>query len=571
METARQQINEDEEGFRNRDGVVVPQRVAKHLMDRFHILTPQDTREIKLYSDGIYQDNGEAELRQEMEMLLDEDCSRKMKKEVLSSIKDRTQVSRDELEVDKRYVNLENGVYDLEEHELKDHSPEYTFFSKHPVKYDEEADCPKVKEFVREVVPTEEDYKAIQELFGYALYRDIPIDQAFMFEGEGSNGKSTLIDLLTKFVGEHNVSGVPLQKLGKRFNKKEMFDKNLNVDADLGDGDINYTSAFKKLIAGDRVRGDVKYSDPIRFRPYAKHVYAANQVPETEDETRAFYRRWNIIEFPKTFTSADLNDGNPDKDPEILEKLTRNEELSGVFNWAIEGLERLLEQGKFSNSESVKATKERYRQTSDPVKAFIDSKVTQDSENVIPKSVVYERFKRYCEENDQPVKPQQNLTKKLKSMMHVGQERPNLDEEEAGEYGLEPGRVRCYKGVDVQGVQGGDINHRTCTRRKTVSDTPADSPDDDNGDNPDGSDQEENDYISGTPDEEEIKDRVSKMQTDYDDNRVPIPEVREFFIETYGERESVKQKLNPENRETGIGLLIKEGDLIEQNNRVMCL
>jgi len=86
-------------------------------------------------------------------------------------------------------------------------------------------------------------------------------------------------------------------------------------------------------------------------------------------------------------------------------------------------------------------------------------------------------------------------------------------------------------------------------------------------------DQEENedDYVDSVPDKHEIKDRVEKIQNRIDGNKVPIPKIQEFFRETYGDRDRVNQVLDPENSDAGIGHLIHEGKLIEDQNRVLPL
>ena len=62
----------------------------------------------------------------------------------------------------------------------------------------------------------------------------------------------------------------------------------------------------------------------------------------TDEQNTGMWRRINVIEFPKTFSEDEM-------DVELTGKLVA--ELSGIFNWALEGYKRLRNQ-KFIFSES---------------------------------------------------------------------------------------------------------------------------------------------------------------------------------------------------------------------------
>jgi putative DNA primase/helicase len=80
-------------------------------------------------------------------------------------------------------------------------------------------------------------------------------------------------------------------------------------------------------------------------------IFGANELPTTRDTKNAFWERWILLEFPYTFISKNIYDTLPEsekkmvkiKDENIIEKITSQDEMSGLFNWALEGLHRLLE------------------------------------------------------------------------------------------------------------------------------------------------------------------------------------------------------------------------------------
>ena len=175
------------------------------------------------------------------------------------------------------------------------------FLKKIPIKYNPNADCPKIKEFINQIM-REEDVVVLQELAGYCLWKDYPIQKAFALVGEGSNGKSTFLRLLTKLLGKENVSSISLQDLvNNRFAVANLYGKLANIFADLPPEILKDTAKFKMLTGGDIITAEKKFKNPFKFYNYAKLIFSCNRLPVTYDDTTAFFRRWVIINFPNTF------------------------------------------------------------------------------------------------------------------------------------------------------------------------------------------------------------------------------------------------------------------------------
>ncbi len=171
----------------------------------------------------------------------------------------------------------------------------------------------------------------------------------------------------------------------------------MNVFADLPSQSLNMTSSFKMLTGGDTIGAEKKFHDYYSFVNYARLVFSANKPPKIYDEdSYAFWRRWIIIEFPNQFTGTD-------KDINLLSKLTSKEELSGLLNIALNGLERLLKNSTFSYRKSIDETTEYYLRASDPIYAFVQDRCEQDSEAWISKDDLYDAFCKYCEKNGIPL------------------------------------------------------------------------------------------------------------------------------------------------------------------------
>ncbi|MEW6069546.1 MAG: phage/plasmid primase, P4 family, partial [Candidatus Thermoplasmatota archaeon] len=292
-----------------------------------------------------------------------------------------------------------------------------------PIKYKPEADCPKIKKFLSEIL-AEDDIPIIQELFGYALLKDYHIQKAFMFVGEGANGKSTLLALFKSFLGSKNVSSIALQDLEtNRFASSALYDKLANIYADLTDRAMHQTGKFKMLTGGDIIPSEKKFKDSFSFVNYAKLIFSANKLPETRDDTSAFFRRWAIINFPNVFEGDKA-------DPKILEKLTTEEELSGIFNWSVEGLKRLLQNGCFSYSKTTEDVRDLYERMASPLLAFIKDRIELDPKSYILKDHFYSEFVNYCKENKLPTKAKNVIGLELpRYIPSIKSERKRLENE----------------------------------------------------------------------------------------------------------------------------------------------
>ena len=330
----------------------------------------------------------------------------------------------------KHLIAVENGVIDLRTLEFKPHDPKYLVIQKLPVRYDPNADCPRIKKFFREVMHPE-DIPVAEEMIGYCLYKDNPFHKAFCVLGDGANGKSTFLMLIRAFLGAENTTSISLQALvDNRFAIAELYGKLANIYADLPDEALKRTGTFKMVVSGDPITGERKFQPFFTFRPYAKQIFSANKLPEARDDTDAFFRRWILINFPNKFEGDKA-------DPNILKKLTTPEELSGLLNLALKGLKRLLEQGHFSYGKTTEELREQYIRMSDSVGAFIMDEIEISSEDFIPKKELYSKYCEYCRDNKLPAVSEQTFHKKIHQYVRVEDYRPRINGK----------RVTCWKGI----------------------------------------------------------------------------------------------------------------------------
>jgi P4 family phage/plasmid primase-like protien len=194
-----------------------------------------------------------------------------------------------------------------------------------------------------------------------------------MLVGPGANGKGVFIKIIEALVGLENSSHVTLHDLDSdRYAAAGLYCKMVNTFADLKSQKLSSTGIFKTLVSGDSIRAQHKYEHPFNFRNYATLIFSANKIPETDDKTYAYYRRWLILAFEKVFEDEA-------KDIKLLEKLTTPEELSGLLNLALIALKQLRKDNGFKDV-SVEKVRKEYEEKSNLVKAFLDANCKIDME-----------------------------------------------------------------------------------------------------------------------------------------------------------------------------------------------
>ncbi len=226
------------------------------------------------------------------------------------------------------------------------------------------------------------------EVIGYCLYKTAQYEKAIMLVGTGSNGKSVFLKIVEALVGPQNTSHVPLQGLDKdRFAAAGLYCKMVNSFADLKQIKLSSAGTFKTLVSGDRIRAQNKFQQPFDFNNYAKLIFSANKIPESEDETYAYYRRWLILEFSKVF--------DDNKDTNLISKLTTQQELSGLLNLALVALKQLRKNNGW-NDIAVEKIRQKYEEKSNTVKAFLTADCIIDLTDPMCDTLTTDFYAAYC-------------------------------------------------------------------------------------------------------------------------------------------------------------------------------
>ena len=385
-------VDVDPDRFQDDSGHLSHGKVAYFLLELHRFATYSDSREVLVYDPrtGIYR-SAEPVVGGMVEGFLREKTSGPFVKEVLGHVERRSYRSRIQFDAQPGLV-VANGVLDPLTGQLGEWDSARLDTVRLPVRFVLGADCPLFIRFVEEVAP--QHVAVVQEMIGYCLLKAYPIHRAFLLVGDGANGKSTLQKVVEALLGPANVSSVSLQQLagGSNFATAQLTGKLANLCADIPSRPLRDTGTFKALTGGDLVYAERKFQHPYEFTSFAKLLFSANRVPLSEDESPAFYGRMTLLGFPQAFTGDRAN-------PDLLAVLTTEAELSGILNWAVEGLRRLLRQGDVSDAPTEEEARDAYVRLSDPVAAFFGDRCLQDVDApALPKDDVYEAYAAYCKE-----------------------------------------------------------------------------------------------------------------------------------------------------------------------------
>jgi len=402
--------------------------IVNYILNKEYIYTTRDDEhsEMWIYREGIYVPQGKTYLKELIREILGDGYTTYLTNEVINKIESETYIEQDTF-FNIKYKNkiaVMNGILILSEGKLEPFNPKEIYFNKLPIKYDKTKDCPTIKKHFENVLHHKEDIPVLQELFGYLLYKDYCIEKAFMFTGNGRNGKGKTLELMKRFLGIDNCSNIPLQQIETdNFALGEFFNKLANLGGDISSNALKDTGAFKNLTGRDLISASRKFKTRVNFTNYAKLIFCANELPITYDITPAFFNRWVLLNFPHTFISEqEINKMDESErknykiaDKNIIDRLSDKDELSGLLNWALEGIKRLLEQEDFSYSKSISEVKSQWLRLSNSATAFVMDELEEQYGFLIPKEKFRYKYSEYCKKNR--LKPVGDKT--LKNMLLI--------------------------------------------------------------------------------------------------------------------------------------------------------
>lgn len=310
-------------------------------------------------------------------------------KQLLEEFKVRIADQLPEVGENQGYLNFSNGVLSVKDRVLLPHSPNRIFFHVIGNQYDPKATCPKFLRFITEITRGDDNLiKFLQEFFGYCLLPGLPYHMIVILFGSGGNGKSVLLEILINMLGKENCSFLSIQDIvGQRFRLAELDGKLVNVSNETPKGADLANPLLKELSSGGYVVLEKKGKDPYMRKNGTKFILSTNVIPRVSEQNDGAERRLYTVPIDVKISQEKI-------DPYLVKKL--NEELPGILNWSIEGLERLQSQKGFTKCDRMERLKRQFLLENDSVRHFISEECELRADGKCRVMEAYERYREFC-------------------------------------------------------------------------------------------------------------------------------------------------------------------------------
>jgi len=377
---------------------IVP-ALAKAILETDHFAIDPGGK-LYVYSGGAYRSNGAAHVAKRALELLDswgesKKWSTHRAAEVTAYIATNAPELWERPPLDR--INVKNGIVDIATKTLCAHTPGFLSGVQLPITFDPGATCPAWEAFVDETFPADA-HDLAWEIPADLMQPDRSDQRSVLFTGEGGNGKSTYLRGVRAFIGKRNVASMSLQKMeSDRFAVAGLLGKLGNICADLPSAHLETTSTFKAITGGDTLYGEYKHRDPFDFLPFTRLLFSANHFPRSSDSSHAFFRRWLVVPFERTF------EGDEAIPMEVLDaRLAQPCELSGLLNKALTALPRLRRNG-FTVSPTMRKAWEEFRETTDPFVVWLDHATASDPDGYVPRAALRKAYADHCRTAGHPM------------------------------------------------------------------------------------------------------------------------------------------------------------------------
>ncbi|MFB2530701.1 phage/plasmid primase, P4 family [Paracoccus sp. p3-h83] len=291
-----------------------------------------------------------------------------------------------------RFARVRDGDRWYASAELVPHDRAHNISKLSPVIYDPDAECPTFDAFLSRIMPSHEMRRFLARWLGLSITGLTWEQRLAFFYGSGANGKSVLVDLIARILGDYAATAKIESLTGK--SRRGGGDATPDLIPLVGarfvrasepdEGEKLQEGLIKELTGGETILVRALHADFIEVRPLFKLTISGNHKPEIRATDDGIWRRVMLVPF-------DVQIPKPERDPDLINKLAA--EASGVLNWLIGGLLEYLEIGLAEPAAVLDATAE-YREDSDPIGQFLADccAVTGDPDHSIPATELRDAF-----------------------------------------------------------------------------------------------------------------------------------------------------------------------------------
>ncbi|MFF0050847.1 phage/plasmid primase, P4 family [Streptomyces sp. NPDC005498] len=240
----------------------------------------------------------------------------------------------------------------------------------------------------------------LQLLLGYSVTGDVGGQILPFLFGSGKNGKSVLLDVLMKLLGDYADAAPPGFLMARPYeghptDLAELHGRRVIVCSEVKPGDKFDEARVKLLTGGDRIKARRMRQDFFSFQPTHKLWLLGNHRPEVGTGGFAFWRRMRLIPFERVVS----DDRKIDNLADILVK----EEGPGILGWLIDGAHRYLAGDRdLAGPKRVRIATTAYAETEDHTGRFFEECCAVAAELRAEQTGLFKAYRDWCHNEGAP-------------------------------------------------------------------------------------------------------------------------------------------------------------------------
>jgi putative DNA primase/helicase len=335
-------------------------------------------------------------------------------------------LSMSEFDKDIYLLNCFNGTLNLKDGNFYPHKASDYITKIARVNYDPNAVCNRWIDFIDEVMcGDKEKAEFFQKSLGYALTGDTRYESMFILFGATTrNGKGTSMETFLNICGDYGRTSRP-ETIGMKINSSSSAPSE-DVARLAGSRFVNISEPDKKLVlsaallksltGNDTINARFLHENSFDFRPQFKIFINTNHLPMVTDLTLITSGRVKIIPFERHFEEWE-------QDKNLKNLFSREENLSGILNWVIEGYRKIQTDG-FKVPATVRQATLDYHKENDKIGLFVEERLTKDANAEERTSALYFAYQNWCRNNGYYTENARNFKSSLASIGRIARKRP---------------------------------------------------------------------------------------------------------------------------------------------------
>ena len=265
-----------------------------------------------------------------------------------------------------------------------------------------------VSEFIAQLFPDEELRTYMWEHLASCLVGTNENQTFNIYTGSGRNGKSKLVELMSKCMGEYQGT-VPITLITQKRNTigstssevVQLMGTRYAVMQEPSKGDTINEGIMKEITGGDPIQGRALFKDTVTFIPQFKLAVCTNTLFDIKSNDDGTWRRIRLVDFKSVFIEKPYEDEERYPREQYPYQFPVDKNIIKKFNiWAPVFMSMLVDlakktRGNVNDCKMVMASSDQYREGQDYLAEFVRDKIQKVKGERIRKTEIREEFRQW--------------------------------------------------------------------------------------------------------------------------------------------------------------------------------